>query len=398
MFHALEEGQTSDSHVRVLVTLTAAVSDDPVPTGPVSDGPPPVGPVPVPVGESPGVAWRDRDTKVREIQLRVLDRARWQTVGAFRTSVIAAICAVDPLGEADRRAKAKKGRSVTHRGDADGMGQLYARDEQTRTRAILAELTRRARALQTQRGGATAARASADATLAACRADALAAAVLGTSTDPVPTNPNSDTPNGEAPAAGGVLEPRGLVIDAHLVIDLATLRREQDNPCTLDGVPITAAMGRGLAATVVGWRRMVTAPVTGHLLDYGDRTYLPAALVKFISARDGQCTAPYCERRADRCQMDHRVPFPDGPSSAANCGELCDRHHPLKTAGYVKISHGKADGSMTWTTQLGQQIHTPPRAFLDNPQPEQQHLDTANGPPRPPPATDTDPYQDTPPF
>ena len=76
MFHALEEGQTSDSHVRVLVTLTAAVSDDPPPatpppSGSVLAGPPPGGPVPV--GESPGVVWRDRDTKVREIQLRVLN-------------------------------------------------------------------------------------------------------------------------------------------------------------------------------------------------------------------------------------------------------------------------------------------------------------------------------------
>jgi hypothetical protein len=402
MFHALEEGQTSDSHVRVLVALTAVVSDDPVVTttgtgtatataGVERAGDPGS-------GDGPVVAWRDRDTKVREIQRRVLDRARGETVGAFRTSVVAAICAVDPLGEADRRAKAKQGRSVTHRGDTDGMGQLYARDEQTRTLAILTELTRRARALQTQRGGATAARTCTDATLAACRADALAAAVLGTGdpTDEKPSNSNSENLTPDIGSVGGSLEPRGLVIDAHLVMDLATLRREQDNPCTLDGVPITAAMGREVAATVVAWRRMVTAPVTGHLLDYGDRTYLPAALVKFISARDGQCTAPYCERKANRCQMDHRVPFPDGPSSAANCGELCDRHHPLKTAGYLTISNGKADGSMTWNTLLGQQVYTPPRAFLDNPQPEQQRPTADTGPPNPSPPTDR--YDHTPPF
>ena len=176
-------------------------------------------------------------------------------------------------------------------------------------------------------------------------------------------------------------------LEGHLVIDLATLRREAEHPCLLDGSPIPAPMGRELARTVHAWRRIVTDPVTGHLLDYGRRVYLPPPLVRFIHARDGQCTAPYCQRPATRCQMDHRTPFPDGPSNTANCGQLCDRHHPLKTDHYLSITDGHSDGSMTWNTAWGQQVSTGPRPYLDNPGtfPATPTHDDDTGPPDDPP-------------
>jgi hypothetical protein len=185
---------------------------------------------------------------------------------------------------------------------------------------------------------------------------------------------------------------RVRVLEGHLVIDLATLRREADYLCLLDGTPIPAPVGRELARSVRAWRRVVTDPVTGHLLDYGRRVYLPPPLLRFIHARDGQCTAPYCQRPATRCQNDHRVPFPEGPSNTANCGLLCDRHHPLKTDRYVSITDGHADGSMTWNTAWGQQIHTEPRPYLDSPNPPRtaaaDHDDT--GPPGAPDQSDDD--------
>ncbi|MEO6822727.1 MAG: hypothetical protein ABI468_09950, partial [Candidatus Nanopelagicales bacterium] len=85
---------------------------------------------------------------------------------------------------------------------------------------------------------------------------------------------------------GSSLEPAPRVLEGHLVIDLATLRREADNPCLLDRTPIPAPVGRELARSVRAWRRVVTDPVTGHLLDFGRRVYLPPPLVKFIHARD----------------------------------------------------------------------------------------------------------------
>ena len=101
------------------------------------------------------------------------------------------------------------------------------------------------------------------------------------------------------------------------------------------GPPIPAPMGRELARAVRAWRRIVTDPVTGHLLDYGRRVYLPPALVTFIHARDGQCTAPYCQRRSSRCQMDHRTPVsPRGrrtPRTAATCATATTPSRPTAT-------------------------------------------------------------------
>jgi hypothetical protein len=274
------------------------------------------------------------------------------------------------------------------------MGVLVDRDDSASVQALHTELTRQAKVLQAERGGTAAARAGeADARIGACRADVLKTLVLGRLTP-------SDTADGASgggaggdsgdatgavpePSPGSSLEPPVRVLEGHLVIDLATLRREADNLCLLDGTPIPAPVGRELARSVRAWRRVVTDPVTGHLLDYGRRVYLPPPLLRFIHARDGLCTAPYCQRPASRCQNDHRDRFPEGPSNTTNCALLCDRHHPLKTDGYVSITNGHANGSMTWHTAWGQQVTTEPRPYLDTPNPPKpaavDHDDT--GPP-----------------
>jgi hypothetical protein len=55
----------------------------------------------------------------------------------------------------------------------------------------------------------------------------------------------------------------------------------------------------------------------------------------------------------------------------------------LKTDGYVSITDGHANGSMTWHTAWGQQVHTEPRPYLDTSNPPKpaaaNHDDT--GPP-----------------
>ena len=87
----------------------------------------------------------------------------------------------------------------------------------------------------------------------------------------------------------------------------------------------------------------------------------------YVLARD-HCRGPGCTTRSPkRLQMDHAIPFPEGETSAANCGGACNRHHPLKTAGYVDILDSKADGSTTFLTAWGQKITIPPRPFLHDP-------------------------------
>ncbi len=126
-------------------------------------------------------------------------------------------------------------------------------------------------------------------------------------------------------------------LDTQVVIDAATLFGLADHPGEIIGYgPIPAELARLLAADSKGWRRLVTDPVTGYLLDYGHRTYTPpAALREYVLARDRRCQFPGCEQPSYRCDLDHVEPFtgtPEGGSTSAdNLLTVCRRHHQLKT-------------------------------------------------------------------
>jgi hypothetical protein len=110
-------------------------------------------------------------------------------------------------------------------------------------------------------------------------------------------------------------------------------------------------------------RRLVTDPLTGHLLDYGRRTYeIPQRLREFIIARDRTCRFPGCGRRADLSQIDHAIAWDDGGhTNPANLGAVCVRHHQLKTHAGWQITDSKPDGSCIWISPQGRRYdHDPP--------------------------------------
>jgi len=126
-------------------------------------------------------------------------------------------------------------------------------------------------------------------------------------------------------------------LETQVVIDAATLLGLANNPGEIIGFgPIPAELARRLASGSDTWRRLVTDPVTGHLLDYGTRRYEPpAALREYIIARDRTCQFPGCARGSYLCDLDHVEPFTGdddgGATSADNLLALCRRHHRLKT-------------------------------------------------------------------
>jgi len=106
----------------------------------------------------------------------------------------------------------------------------------------------------------------------------------------------------------------------NLTIDLPTLLglRDQvvDGSAELAGAgPIPAVVVRELLQDpdcAVTIRRLVTDPVTGHLLDYGRRTYeVPQPLRDYIVARDRTCRFPGCVSK-------RREPITGGPTSASS--------------------------------------------------------------------------------
>ena len=152
----------------------------------------------------------------------------------------------------------------------------------------------------------------------------------------------------------------------NVIVDLPTLLGLAENPAELSGYgAIPAPLARELAQSHQ-WRRFITDPVTGGLLEVGRERYQPpAALADFINARDKTCRFPGCRRAAELSDIDHAIPWDEGgATSPANLGALCRRHHRLKTHGGWKIA-SNPDGSCTWTSPYGKSYFVPSRPFGD---------------------------------
>jgi hypothetical protein len=150
-------------------------------------------------------------------------------------------------------------------------------------------------------------------------------------------------------------------VQIHVTVSLATLLGLADDPGQLVGHgPIPADLARRLAADA-SWRRLVTDPLTGQLLDYGRRTYTPPApLAAFLRARDGHCVFPGCAQPAHRCDIDHTVPYDaSGATDRANCGLLCRRHHRLKHETGWHLER-RPDATVVWTSPSGARYRLPP--------------------------------------
>ena len=151
-------------------------------------------------------------------------------------------------------------------------------------------------------------------------------------------------------------------VSVNLTIDLPTMLGLTDNPGQLAGYgPIPASIARELAADGK-WRRFITEPITGELLNYGRDTYEPRqGLVDFILARDQICRFPGCRQPGRVSDIDHAISWDSGgETSAENMGLLCRRHHQMKTSeGWLLESH--ADGSCTWISPAGKKHFVPIR-------------------------------------
>ncbi|GAA3517658.1 hypothetical protein GCM10022234_11330 [Aeromicrobium panaciterrae] len=87
------------------------------------------------------------------------------------------------------------------------------------------------------------------------------------------------------------------------------------------------------------WHRMVLDPVSDDVLshEYAGR-FCPDILAIALRFRDGVCQAPGCMVPAERCDIDHRIPHPQGPTSGPNLGPFCRRNHNFKSHGLLRWS------------------------------------------------------------
>lgn len=307
------------------------------------------------------------DTVAAAVQARVLPDAPGQTWGQLRASLRRAILAVDHDGAADRHRRAVRTRRVDLFPDDDGMATLWARLTAVDAASCFTWVTRLARGLQPvacgpepdDDGGGPAGNGSGagvgagSRSMDARRADVLVALLTGRlqvlDPDGVPTT-----------AARPVGADRPLV---QVVVPLATVAGAGDEPGELSGYgPVPAHVAREIAADPRStWRRLLTDPESGVVLDHGRTTYRPpAGLADLVRARDGTCRHPACRRTATACELDHVVAWRDGGrTSEANLVALCPRHHLLKEGpGWQVVLH--ADRTLEWITPTGHRYRSRP--------------------------------------
>ncbi|WP_172120062.1 HNH endonuclease signature motif containing protein [Actinomyces faecalis] len=194
------------------------------------------------------------------------------------------------------------------------------------------------------------------------------------------------TPSGSAP----VLFPSGLQVQVDVTVPVDYLAEESfeatsasspDEPAGATGsvrhpsvlrppvlsvqigrhtLPVPSYVATALASGGT-WRRLLTDPVSGAVLDVGRRRYRPpASLAEAVRARDHTCTHPGCTVPARGCDLDHVVPWSaGGATSFDNLTLLCQAHHRLKhTPGWSLTRLD--DGALLWRTPSGARYRRDP--------------------------------------
>ena len=297
------------------------------------------------------------DSIIFEIEQRAIAYAEFHTPGQLATHIRNTVAKFVPEEFEEATSRATALRRVSCYNDSDGMSTvvaiLPAADAQVVMNSIEAYILRQEQRTHSQSisqsnvSESLTADGEAKLTIDQKRADALSAICSHFLAD------ISET-----------VTPQRRPITVNVTIDLPTLLGLAENPGQLAGYgPIPASVARELASDA-RWKRFITEPQTGNLLDFGRESYEPPQHLKdFLIARDRTCRFPGCRRSALLSDLDHAESWESGGvTSADNIGALCRRHHRLKTHDGWKIE-SFSDGSCTWTSPLGKTFFTPARSI-----------------------------------
>lgn len=321
------------------------------------------------------LAEADHDTCAL-IEQRIFPWAVTKTPGRIRSRIRRELAELDPDAVKQRAARARLERFVSTRAShLPGMTQWLAQlpaGESAQAWAAIDALAHQHQQDDPQR------------TIDQCRADALLDLILGNATVKavltlaVPaTGAETDTArepadSTRAPAGTPVPEEFGGPAPATACGPAGSVWEQiwpHLAPSDPDGVgvevpgigvipvPLVLSMAADLGVSIT---RMLIDPRTGTTVETKATGYRPpAGIDRFVRLRDGTCRFPNCSRRAERCDIDHVVPWPAGPTAASNLICLCRHHHRLKHATAWRPELLK-DGRVIWTDPFSQEWVTYP--------------------------------------
>jgi hypothetical protein len=114
-----------------------------------------------------------------------------------------------------------------------------------------------------------------------------------------------------------------------------------------------AIIGGALIPAPLLAAKLATSAIIRALIHPGDappepRYVASRDLADFVRCRDMTCRFPGCDEPAYRCDLDHTIAYPVGPTCASNIKCLCRKHHLLKTFGGW-LDQQLPDGTVVWT-------------------------------------------------
>ncbi|MBL7491202.1 DUF222 domain-containing protein [Frankia sp. AgB1.9] len=256
------------------------------------------------------------------VEAAMLAGSRLASPPRWRRKIHRLVGRLDPEAAAKRRQRARAERRIGIQALPDGMAQLTAVLTAEDAQAIYDRINKIARTDLLTDGEASHGDTR---PIDARRADVLTALLLGNRRE-------------------------NVTVELQVIAPVGTLAGLDQNPAELVGFgPIPAEVGRALAADA-RWRRVLTDPETGTVLDLGHRRVPTPALARLVRHQQTRCVFPGCGMPATQTDIDHVTAHAAGGATALdNLGLLCRHHHRAKHRGQWTLEQSRP-GVFVWTS------------------------------------------------
>jgi hypothetical protein len=294
-----------------------------------------------------------------EVEARALRRRAGKTASELRKHARRILTRLDPSGTEDRARAARELADVTFEPDEDGMSDVYARLPVEDGRLVKEAVD--AAAITAKQAGDTR-------PIGVLRAQALS----GWAADHLTGTANS----------AGVPRSGGRPIEIGIVVGLQTALGRDELPGEMPGCGIVPreAIAHMLATELPKLRLLVVDETTGHLVHRASSSYRPTAeQVAHVRAAWVTSAGPGSQVFATRCDTDHAVPHPEGPTSVENLIPPDRTWHVRKTHTPLSVTINP-DGSVSWNTPLGQSRTVSPYDYVLNDDPPKEEGEDAPPP------------------